>query len=126
MKNWMKRVALGICALVMVGSLAACAGQSAGAEVGKYVFESIEVGGVKVPTDQISAMGAEEVTTYYIDLQKDGKAKVYFASQGDFEGTYAVSGDKVNITIDGEAESFDLKDGILSAELDGTKVNFKK
>nr|WP_307757047.1 hypothetical protein [uncultured Christensenella sp.] len=43
-----------------------------------------------------------------------------------FEGTYTVSGDKVNITIDGEAESFDLKDGILSVEMDGTKVNFKK
>ena len=126
MKSWMKRVMLGICALVMVGSLAACFAPGAGAEVGKYAFDSLEVGGAKIADDQISALGAEEVTTYYIELQDGGKAKVYFASQGEFEGTYTVSGDKVNITIDGEAESFGLKDGILSVEMDGTKVNFKK
>nr|WP_307757046.1 hypothetical protein [uncultured Christensenella sp.] len=76
MKSWMKRVMLGICALVMVGSLAACAAPGAGAEVGKYAFDSLEVGGTKIADDQISALGAEEVTTYYIDLQDGGKAKV--------------------------------------------------
>lgn len=48
MKSWMKRVMLGICALVMVGSLAACAAPGAGAEVGKYAFDSLEVGGTKI------------------------------------------------------------------------------
>lgn len=136
----MKRVISVILVSLMVAALFTGCGKSADI-AGKYIVKtvngetleesfkkSLEEFGEYTLDDYLELIGLESLDDFMtIDLNADGTAQVSVAMEDEeSKGTWKQSGDKVTITIDGEAVDFTIKGNELSAKLDDQDYVFIK
>ena len=125
MKRVISIVSIALVVMMIAALLVACGGPE-----GKYVVKSIdgkavedalkesaEASGMNVDDflKQMNVKSAEEIVT--IELKSDKTAifeiKMFSSKQ---EGTWKQDGDKINITIEGETQTFTLKGNELSSD----------
>ena len=139
----MKRtISIILAALMVVFMITACGGASSAA--GKYYVKSI--GGLSI-TDYFNAelegtegsegftvqdfldiMGIPSLEEYMtMELKTDGSAIVAVGGEDPQTGTWTQSGDKVTITLDGDAAEFTLKGNEISAPMgQGSRPNCER
>ena len=104
MKKTIAIIAVIALALTLTVALAAC-----NKEVGKYYI----VGENEAVMDNA-----------WIELKSGGKVTIHMEGEDDENGTYKLDGEKLTITIDGDAQELTLKDGKITS--DGHVVAKKK
>ena len=69
---------------------------------------------------------------FILTLKEDGKASVYseysvlYKGTAEFEGEWSLDGDKLTVTVDGDAEIMTFKNGTLTCDFDGDEGVFEK
>ena len=125
-----KTIAILLVCLMLTALFVGCSG---GGAAGKYVVKTIngmsvkdylnsEAGDSGMDLATIAGyMGLDmdklnELVTF--DLQKDGKATIASSLMGmSKEGTWELSGTKLTITIDGNAQEFEYKNGEIIGDM---------
>lgn len=118
MKKVLKYLVVAVLAMTMVMSLAACGADVDNSRVGMYTIDSAEAMGQTLSGDLLKANGLEG---FYVELKKNGKGTVALGGQTD-KITWT------NTTIkEGDQEmSYSISGDILTIEVTGIKMNFKK
>ena len=120
---------LSIClTIVLVFGMVAClAGCGGGKDTaGKYDLVSMEQNGVKLTMDDLKdmakAMGQDVgELNFYLELKDDGTGQVVLP-----DGSTDLTWDDKNITANGEAVPYTLKDGAITIEDAGIIAIFEK
>lgn len=105
-------------ALLCAGALAASAPEPSEV-VGTWYLNSMEVGGATMTPEMI---GFEMTMT----LNEDYSANMHVTGSEDTTVTWAITNGQVTVSSDGEEQVFDLVDGNLIMEAEGTKMVFGK
>ena len=125
-----KKIVVAVCMMVaMVAVLCSCG--SKGAD-GTYVVESMMGMNVQQLLDLYAGMGGDDAS---VPKSAEDLASVKISGnnftmkikgEDDVTGTCEINGDKVKLTVDGETAEGTLKDGVLSFDMDGANMTFKK
>ena len=122
----MKRIIAMTLVVVMVAALFVGCGSN-GVE-GTYKLK--KVNGVDLEEFAKLMGGDEEIPEISMTLKSDGsvvaKGDLVDMSDEESTGTWKQEGDKIVITINGEAQEFDYKDGTLTMSASGFSVTFEK
>ncbi|MBO4418216.1 MAG: hypothetical protein J5789_00080, partial [Oscillospiraceae bacterium] len=120
----MKRIIAMTLVVVMVAALFVGCGSN-GVE-GTYKLK--KVNGVDLEEFAKLMGGDEEIPEISMTLKSDGsvvaKGDLVDMSDEESTGTWKQEGDKIVITINGEAQEFDYKDGTLTMSASGFSVTF--
>ncbi len=126
----MKRTAKFFAAVLMLVTMAfglvACGGSDV---TGTYVVS--EMAGVSVDAliEQYKEAGLGDVSAESLSkivLNSDGSFVITAQGEGDTKGTYTSSGDSVKLTVDGDTAEGTIKDGVLSVNMGGVSMKYKK
>lgn len=122
-----KRVlAIMLAVVLMMSLLVACGNKGGGANVaGVYKVDTL-MGMSVAEFAEMAGMSEDEVADMMkVELKDDGKFAM--TSDGDTtEGEWKLDGEKLTLTAEGEAIDTTLKDGVITMDLDGETVTFKK
>ena len=119
----MKKILVVVLALAMIVALAACGeggssdnGASSDPNVGVYTGTSVEMMGI---TMDMSEIYDGDCT---LDLKDGGKATVTLDGQA-IDATWAVDGDAITVTIEGEESAGTITDGTIVLDLMNMGMN---
>ena len=126
MKRAAKFMAAVLMLVTMAFSLVACGGSDA---TGTYIIT--EMAGVSVDSliQQYKEAGLGEVKAEDLSkliLSSDGTFTITAQGESDSKGTYTASGSTVKLTVDGDTAEGTLSDGVLSINMGGIAMKYKK
>lgn len=139
----MKRViSLALAVLMIAALLVACGGSTSSDPVGKYIVKTIdgktvedalseslgENGVASSIEDLLKMVGVDSVEDLItLEIKSDGTAALDFELfSSNMEGTWKQDGNKITITIDGDAAEFTMDGNELSSEMGDQKYVFIK
>ena len=110
--------------------LAGCGGGGGvggGAPSGKYIIDSIEVGGVNMLG--LLTLGGVTKDSIYLEFAAGGRFKMVASNAGmseDSEGTYKISGNTITFDMDSIEVPATISGNKITIDMDGVKMVFKK
>jgi len=120
----MKRtLAIVLVVCFSVSLLAGCGGGDGSALRGKYLLSTYEIGGEDL-MPLFGEMGLN-ANDFYIEFMSGGTFRMSMIDESG-EGTFAVKGSKITLTIDGEDMAAKLNGNKVTLEEDGMKMVFTK
>ena len=101
--------------------LSACGGNSV---VGKWKPDKVETDGMSVSFEELTAAIGIQLDVEF-EFMSDGKAVATIMNEST-EGTYKLDGNKVELTLDGETQTLELKNKTLTFISDEIKFTLVK
>ncbi len=125
-----KKIMVAVCMMAaMMVVLCSCGGSN---NDGTYVVQSMMGMDVQQLLDMYASAGgddqsvpktAEDLAT----LKIDGKSfTMKINGQQDYTGDCEISGETIKLTIQGDTASGTIKDGVITIEVEGSSMTFKK
>ena len=126
MKSKLKVLGVVAFALALCFALVGCGGDDKSAEYKKAVVGTWEMTELAGSSEDDLAMMKSFGLTVEATFAEDGTFKLGIFGET-MDGTWeAKSADKVSLTIEGDSVDATIKDGVLSIEVDGEGMKFKK
>ena len=120
-----KRVAILMLAVVMtVLALAGCGKKESSPVVGEWKATKMESMGMSVDLKELKEAGIDDVSIE-MSIKDDGTFSMdALGESGD--GTWKYSGSTLTLTVDGEDQKAEYKDGTIILDIEGSTVVFEK
>lgn len=128
----MKKKVLFVCGVLLTAMMVVvgCGGDS-GALNGTYKLSGAEVGGQEYTGDQLKSMMSLTGMNVDMTLTFSGSDKVAMKAsvagqEQNVEGTYALDGEELSLTMQGATQKAELKDGKIYIDSAGTTLILSK
>lgn len=120
------KIIAALAAVMMVMLMVAGCGNNNSADnalvAGTWKLTSAEASGMTLTSEMLGTVGMDNMT---IEFDENGTVKLALYEQT-VDAQWAMNGDAVEITVEGETIAAQLEDGKLVMEADGAKLIFEK